>query len=281
MKEFLSKKEVHIFFAILILLSSLVFSRFASSPDFHEGTLASLEEKQTTLLELSVASTALSTAASFLPGDTATPISNQLANLSSHFWLILCAIFLEKYLVTLTGALAFTYLIPASCILYILWLLSGHTILRVLAGKLMLFGLLIFFLVPTSVWASNFIYETYQTSIDATLNDVRDVSAEIELSETSDNQGDSGFFSGILSSVTDGVTNVITGLKEKIGQIMNRFMESLAIMVVTCCVIPIFVLFCFMWLAKTMFSLTIPVNYSVLHKSVKKKIFRKKENVYQ
>ena len=44
----------------------------------------------------------------------------QLADLSSHFLVVLCAIYLEKYLLTLTGFLAFKILIPVACLAYIL-----------------------------------------------------------------------------------------------------------------------------------------------------------------
>ncbi len=58
--------------------------------------LAALEEKQTTVLELSAASAAASAAITLIPGDVATPIADKLADLSSHFLLVLCAVFLEN-----------------------------------------------------------------------------------------------------------------------------------------------------------------------------------------
>ena len=59
MVERLQKKAPFIAAALVIaLLSWLVVSGFASSTDFHKSTLAELEEKQTTVLELSAASAA-------------------------------------------------------------------------------------------------------------------------------------------------------------------------------------------------------------------------------
>ena len=59
MVERLQKKAPFIVAALVIaLLSWLVVSGFASSTDFHKSTLAELEEKQTTVLELSAASAA-------------------------------------------------------------------------------------------------------------------------------------------------------------------------------------------------------------------------------
>ena len=86
MVERLQKKAPFIAAALVIaLLSWLVVSGFASSTDFHKSTLAELEEKQTTVLELSAASAAASAAITLIPGDTATPIADKLADLSSYF----------------------------------------------------------------------------------------------------------------------------------------------------------------------------------------------------
>ena len=64
------------------------------------------------MLELTAASTAASAAITLLPGDTATPIAEKLADLSGYFLIVLCAIFLEKYLLTITSYVSFTILIP-------------------------------------------------------------------------------------------------------------------------------------------------------------------------
>lgn len=69
------------------------------------------------MLELTAASTAASAAITLLPGDTATPIAEKLADLSGYFLIVLCAIFLEKYLLTITSYVSFTILIPAACAL--------------------------------------------------------------------------------------------------------------------------------------------------------------------
>ena len=57
--------------------------------------------------------------------------------------MVLCAIYLEKYLVTITGYVAFTYLIPIACGLWILNLIFANATVRKLAAKLAVFGLAI------------------------------------------------------------------------------------------------------------------------------------------
>ena len=69
---------------VLALISALVVSRFAASADFHEKTITALDDKKATVLELTAASTAASAAITLLPGDTATPIAEKLADITAY-----------------------------------------------------------------------------------------------------------------------------------------------------------------------------------------------------
>ena len=89
---------------VIALLSLFVLARFAASTEFHAATIEALDEKQTTVAELTAASTAASTAISLIPGDAGTPIADKLADFSSYFLIVFSAIFLEKYLLTVPGA---------------------------------------------------------------------------------------------------------------------------------------------------------------------------------
>ncbi len=86
---------------ILALASIFGVAKLTTDPAFYQKSIAALEEKQETVLELTAASTAASAAITLLPGDTATPIADKLADLSGYFLIVLCAIFLEKYLLTI------------------------------------------------------------------------------------------------------------------------------------------------------------------------------------
>ena len=92
------------------LLSIFAVGKRASDPAYHQASIDALAEKQETVLELTATSTAASAAITLLPGDTATPIAEKLADLSGYFLIVLCAIFLEKYLLTITSYVSFTIL---------------------------------------------------------------------------------------------------------------------------------------------------------------------------
>lgn len=269
MKEILQKKTLFIVIPVLVaLLSFFVLAGPASSAAFHQKTLDALEEKQTTVLELSAASTAASAAITLIPGDVATPIADQLAGLSSHFMLVLCAIFLEKYLLTITGTVTFSILIPLSCGLFVLYVLFNWKSLYLLAAKLFLFGILIFSVIPASVYLSQLIEDTYQTTIQSTMEAAKEAADSIQDASGAEQQKDQeekGFFSGLISNVTEGVSGAVSGAAEKAGEIVNSFIEALAVMVITCCVIPVLVLMSFVWFAKILLAVDLPVSYGSLH----------------
>ena len=109
-------KKIAAVLAILavMILSMSVFSKVASDPSNHEKTIEALDEKKSDVLKLTAATAAASTALAAIPGDATTPVANKLADLTSYFLVILMVVFLEKYLVTLTGYAAFSVLIPAA-----------------------------------------------------------------------------------------------------------------------------------------------------------------------
>lgn len=249
--------------ALLILaglLSVFVLSKYAASPEFHQKTIEALDEKRTTVMELTAASTAASAAITLLPGDTATPIAEKLIDLSSYFLLVVCAIYLEKYLVTMTGYAAFTVLIPMACVL-----LAANTFVKSgtwnrIAVKLIAFALAVFFVIPASVAVSDLIERTYESSIQHTLASAKEATEIIE-DGTEDTAKEEGLLAGLTSKVS-GVKESISGMTEKAEKILNDFIEALAVMLVTSCVIPILVLLFFVWITKVILGMELPVKKS-------------------
>ena len=162
------------------LLSAFVLSKYAASPEVHQKTIEALDEKRTTVMELTAASTAASAAITLLPGDTATPIAEKLIDLSSYFLLVICAIYLEKYLVTMTGYAAFAVLIPLACVLLAVNVFVKSGTWNRIAVKLIAFALAIFFVIPASVAVSDLIERTYESSIQHTLTSAKEATEIIE-----------------------------------------------------------------------------------------------------
>ena len=248
--------------ALLVLaafLSIFAVGRKASDPAYHQTSIDALAEKQETVLELTAASTAASAAITLLPGDAATPIAEKLADLSGYFLIVLCAIFLEKYLLTITSYVSFTFLIPAACALGIAAIFSEK--LRAAFGKLawhvLLFALAIAFVIPAGVKVASMIEETYQASIEETIANAEQTTEDIQ-SAASGDEGEKGGLSGLFSKVTEGITGAASAAVDQLKTVLNRFIEALAVMLVTSCLIPILVLLFFAWLVKLMLGIELP-----------------------
>lgn len=234
---------------VVLILSMTVISKAASDPANHTETLESLDEKKEDVLKLTATSAAASTALAAIPGDATTPVANKLADLTSYFLIILMVIFLEKYLVTLTGYAAFSILIPAACALLIAGICANKNFLKVLAAKIAVFGLVIYLIIPFSMNVSSVIEKTYESSVETTIKEAQDITDEID--ESSDSEGN------ILDQAISKIKGGISGLLEKGEELLNRFIEAIAVMMVTSCLIPIVVLLFAFWIIRMLFGMQI------------------------
>ena len=239
------------------LLSIFAVGKRASDPAYHQASIDALAEKQETVLELTAASAAIT----LLPGDTATPIAEKLADLSGYFLIVLCAIFLEKYLLTITSYVSFTILIPAACALGIAALFSEklRAALGKLAWHLLLFALAIAFAIPAGVKVSSMIEDTYRASIEETIANAEQTTEDIQSATSGEaDKSEKSGLSGLFSKVTEGITGAATAAVGQLKTVLNRFIEALAVMLVTSCLIPILVLLFFAWLVKLMLGIEPP-----------------------
>lgn len=245
-----SNKRAKIIIPIVIaLISILIVSKFAMSPAFHAKTIAALDAKKTDVMKLTAASTGISTAITLLPGDVASPIADRLMDLSGWFLLVICAIYIEKYLLIITGFLTFVFLIPASCILYATNVFWKNPVFYVIAKKLLALGLALFCAIPLSVKLSNIIEDTYNYSVESTVSSASDLTEELE-----EDASDKKFsISNVISNAKESINKVI----DKATNTLNDIIEHLAVMIVTSCVIPIAVLMFFIWLIRTILDVNI------------------------
>ena len=251
---------------VVILLSIFVISPIASSTKFHSFTIKELDDKKVTVTELSAAAAGTSTALALIPGDVTTPMANQILQLSSYLIVVIGAIFLEKVLLTLTGYITFTYLIPISCFLFGIYVFAKKEILKTLAIKLALFGLVIFIVIPVSVQVSNLIEKMYQDSINQTIEDAKNIESEKEENTANEeNTENNSGWSEFTSKVKEGVSSIgdsASKLVEKGEKMLSNFIDAIAILIITSCVIPIVVLISFMWIIKIIFNVNINVPTS-------------------
>ena len=274
-KDLVIKRTILVIVLLAIALISIFgISKVASSPEFHAKTIKSLDEKKMTVMELTAATAGTGTALAMIPTDATTPLANQILELSSYLLIVMGAIFLEKILLTLTGYVTFNFLIPIACLLLGIYIFIKKDILRNLAIKLCIFGIVIFMLVPVSVKVSNLIEDTYQTSINQTIEEAQNTQIEAQ-ETTSEESEDGGILSGLASKVQDAISSIgdnVSKLIEKGKTALSNFIDAIAVLLITSCVIPIAVLIFFIWIIKIIFGINIPVGNIKKNKNKEKEV---------
>ena len=285
---------------IVALLSFFPIGKMATDPARYANTIAALDEKKKTVMELTAASTASSAAITLIPGDVATPLADKLADISGYFVIVICALYLEKYLLTILGFAAFKILIPIACIILSVGILQKRPAEKEntikLAIKVAMFGLALFLVVPASVKASDMISATYQDSIDNTLEQARKSAEELEAEKTGAEKEASGetdapsdgtaaavgekavtageaaaekaeesqsWWESIVNgakSIAGDAKSAAAGLLDEFQQTVNHLIEALAVMIVTSCLIPILVILFFVWVIRTLLSVDINIQ---------------------
>lgn len=260
------KKYIAMLLALVIGVASFLLASTLSSPErsVYSGAMEQLTDNRDTVMELMAASTAASAAITLLPDDWCTPIAEKLTDLSTGFLIVLSAIFIEKFLLTTIIYVALKFALPIVCLLCIfaLWKEDKDGVNAKIIGfaaKFAFFFLVLSICIPASIGISGVIQKTYQTSIDQTISDAQSIAKEIEETDTSeDSNEEESFLDGLISKVSDvadGITSGATALVDKAQNCLNHFIEALAVMIVTSCVIPLIVLLILIALIKTFFGL--------------------------
>ena len=231
---------------VAALISLLLLANIASSPSTYSGMYETLDEKKLNVMGLAATTTAASAAISVLPDDTGSAIANKLADFASYFVVILSVIYLEKFLLTTFG---FLFAIAV--------FLRRGTLTKVnlqrLGTKLTAFGLALALVVPASVWLTDNIDKTFDESIAASNAAAQQATQELEESVQEDTQEDKGLLEGIADAMQDGFTAITQGVQDaldNLGQQLNNMIDTVAVMVVTSCLIPLIVLMVFLQVVK-------------------------------
>lgn len=205
---------------IIACISFFGLAKSYSSPEskINKETIKYLDEKKTTALELSASATAVSTLITLAPGDDGTPVANKLMDLAVYFG-------------------------------------SKKELFWKIGVKIFIFGLAIYAVIPVSVHVSKMIYSTYQESIDATIDEANDLADESEASKDDDKDSkkskdtESSFIDKAKDAVNS-VKNTLSVTADSVKNMVNKFIDGLAVLIVTTCLIPVLVIVFFIWLVK-------------------------------
>lgn len=239
--------------ALTIILSCTIVGDKLTDPAAYGHTIQVLDQNRTTVLGLSAASAAASAAVSALPSDICSPLAEQLSEFTTWFLLILSVVFLEKYLLTIFGFAACYLLIPAGCAALLIHCFFPRLFFRSIGPKLIAFGAALLLVIPTSVWVSDQINDIYSKSIDITVQSATAVSDNL-IGKMSDGTGEETAVIDEAKTILGDLSGSVAGVVEQFRNVLNRFIEATAVMIVTTCLIPVLVIVLFIWIVKTMFS---------------------------
>lgn len=258
---------------VLALLSGFVARPHFADTKTWDSTIEVIDQKKGNVLALTTSCVALSAGITALPGDTGTPVAEQLAQLSGNLGIVLAVLYLEKYLLTILWSVGLGILIPFALVLFAVSLgihgrWSTSAVLRRVATRVLVVAVIGMALVPASVWVSQKVDETYQVSIEQTEQKATEASKTSSTksekkSETTENKN-------VLEQLTDGASSVLTSvtdsaksMTDEVVQQVTDLIEGVIVMIVTSCVIPLLVLAAFLWLGHTLLGIDIsgPANY--------------------
>ena len=239
--------------ALTVILSCTVVGNKLTDPASYTHTIEMLDQNRTTVLALSAASAAASAAVSALPDDICSPLAQEISEFSTWFLLILSVIYLEKYLLTIFGFVACYILIPVGCSALLIHNFFPQGFLQSVGTKLLAFGAALLLVIPSSVWVADQINAIYARSIEITIESAGAVSDNL-IGEIADgNEGNTSVIDEAKEILGD-LSGSVAGVIDQFKNVINRFIEATAVMIVTTCLIPILVILFFAWLVKVLFD---------------------------
>lgn len=246
-----------ILFALIAVLSMTAVANVTGSAKskFSKACIKELDEQKNDAEILAASSLGLSVAVGLIPGDASSGISNKLADISGYLLIVLCAIFLEKYTLTIFGLLAFRILIPLGCLFIIISLFKPGKI-RQIGIKIIVCAFILYLIVPTSLFVSAKIKDVYHESYEAVIEEADDSKKEIEKTNNDDSEKWLTKAKNKLAEVVSVLSSKAKDFLKKAQNTLNRMLEYVAVMIVTSCLIPFLVLFVYVYLSKAVLGVT-------------------------
>ena len=259
----LSEKHAALAIKILSLTLAAAISFFGATTKLPESSfvkesLESLEDSSNTVMKLSAATLSASLAISALPDDFATPLADSLADMNIYFIAILVVLFLEKILIRYGIKAAFAILIPLACFVGILFIVTKKNILKGLAVRLCVLGLAVAFVVPCNTHITNIVASDLTAYVNDTIEETEGGAGK--LNEAMEGGAEDKNIFEKLSDLFQTAIRDISDLMLHFQNTIRRCMNSIAILILTNCLMPLLTFFVLKWILKETFQIVIPMQ---------------------
>ncbi|WP_155242828.1 hypothetical protein [Butyrivibrio fibrisolvens] len=193
----------------------------------------------------------VSVAITFLPDDYASPLADTLADMSTYFVILLGMILFEKLLIMVGVPFIFRFIIPAGIILLIVYYISHKKIIRTIAYKILAFAIVIILAVPLGTSVSKWLCSSSLDYVNETVTQAQDGSDKIE--EISESSSSDKSFYETVSSVFDSAIEGVTDLFNYYKGIIQKFINTIAIMMLAYLVVPFVTFLLMLWFMNQLF----------------------------
>lgn len=248
--------SIAVVLAILIVLSFTFLGNKLTDPATYTHSIEVLDHNRNVVMGLTAASAAASAAVSVLPDDICSPLAAELSEFTTYFLLILSVIYLEKYLLTILGAAACYLLIPIGGSALLVNCFFPKELLKSIGTKLLILAAALLLVIPTSIWVSDQINAIYSESIEITVESAGAVSDNLIDEASGENQESTSVIDEAKAILGD-LSGSAAGVLEQFKNLLNRFVEATAVLIVTTCLIPLLVILFFVWIVKMLFNIQI------------------------
>ena len=258
----LSTKNAGVAIKILLLLLVAAVSFFGLTswvPDssFVEQSVEHVEDSNNTVMKFSAATLSTSLAISALPDDFATPLAESLSDMNIYFVAILVVLFLEKILILYGVKMAFAIIIPLACGVGVLALLTKKNFLKSFAVRVCILGLAVALVVPCSTHITGIVAADLTAYVDNTIEETSDGADKLNEAVEGGAEDQTVFerLSDLFQTAVSGVSDLMLHFQNTIRQCMN----SIAILILTNCLMPLMTFFILKWILKELFQIAIPL----------------------
>ncbi len=245
---------------MLILIAALTFFFLAAEipeTEFIKDSIESIEDSNDTVMRFSAATLSTSLAISALPDDFATPLAESLSDMNIYFVAILVVLFLEKILILYGVKLTLTIILPIACGIGILSVLLKSDIIKSFAIRLSILGLAVALVVPCSTQLTKVVAADLTAYVEETIVDTEDGAGKLNEAMDGSTEEQTMFerLSELFQTAMDGVSDLMLHFQNTIRKCMN----SIAILILTNCLMPLLSFFILRWVLKETFQLAIPL----------------------
>ena len=230
------------------LLSAFPLAEYCSDPAAYDRTIQSIDSKRVAVLGITGSAAAAATAIAVIPDDSTTPIAEKIMDISGYLTIVVCALVLEKSLLTILGAVACRILVPLAAVIGITALIGSKKRMGFFAAKIAVLALVLATVIPLAMRVSDTIYEVNRHTAEMVSEEV------MELADNADTEEKTWW-----QKTFDKLKNAGEDIKEEGKKLVNRFIDAVVIFLVAYCAMPILVVWFMLWLMKLLFGVSIPV----------------------